>query len=111
MKYVLGLTRFHSKKPEYIMQEIWSRMTLYNFCEIIATNVVINEKKGCKHTYQLNYTRAIQICCYFLSIKKEKVPPDVEYLIGHELLPIRSGRTDPRKVKPQSAISFLYRAA
>ena len=111
LKYALGLTRFHSKKPEYIMQEIWSRMTLYNFCEIIATNVVINEKKGCKHTYQLNYTRAIRICCYFLSIKKEKAPPDVEYLIGHELLPIRPGRTDPRKVKPQSAISFLYRAA
>ena len=111
LKYALGLTRFHSKKPEYIMQEIWSRMTLYNFCEIIATNVVINEKKGCKHTYQLNYTRAIRICCYFLSIKKEKAPPDVEYLIGHELLPIRPGRIDPRKVKPQSAISFLYRAA
>lgn len=111
LKYALGLTRFHSKKPEYIMQEIWSRMTLYNFCEIIATNVVINEKKGCKRTYQLNYTRAIRICCYFLSIKKEKAPPDVEYLIGHELLPIRPGRTDPRKVKPQSAISFLYREA
>ncbi len=43
--------------------------------------------------------------------KKEKAPPDVEYLIGHELLPIRSGRTDPHKVKPQSVISFLYRAA
>ena len=38
------------------MQEIWSRIALYNFCEIIATNVVINEKKGYKHTYQLNYT-------------------------------------------------------
>ena len=56
LKYALGLTRFHSKKPEYIMQEIWSRIALYNFCEIIATNVVINEKKGYKHTYQLNYT-------------------------------------------------------
>ena len=55
LKYALGLTRFHSKKPEYIMQEIWSRMTLYNFCEIIATNVVINEKKGCKHT-SVSYT-------------------------------------------------------
>lgn len=46
LKYTLGLTRFHSKKPEYIMQEIWSRIALYNFCEIIATNVVINEKKA-----------------------------------------------------------------
>ena len=28
-----------------------------------------------------------------------------------EILPIRSGRTDPRKVKPKSAVSFLYRVA
>ena len=111
LKYALGLTRFHAKKTEYIMQEIWSRMTLYNFCEIIATNVVVKNKNDCKHIYQLNYTRAMRICCHFLSLKKEEAPPDVEYLIGHELLPIRSGRTDPRKVKPQSAISFLYRAA
>ena len=111
LKYALGLTRFHAKKPEYIVQEIWSRMTLYNFCEIIATNVVVKQKVGCKYIYQLNYTRAMRICCHFLSIKEEKAPPDVEYLIGHELLPVRSGRTDPRKVKPQSAISFLYRAA
>lgn len=111
LKYALGLTQFHAKKPEYIKQEIWSRMKLYNFCEIITTNVVVKKKEGCKHMYQLNYTRAIRICCHFLSIKKEKAPPDAEYLIGHELLPIRPGRTDPRKVKTQSMISFLYRSA
>lgn len=111
LKYAIGLTRFHSKKTEYIIQEIWSRMTLYNFCEIIASAVVVEKKGNCKHTYQLNYTRAIHICCYFLSIKKEKAPPDVEYLIRHELLPVRTGRSDPRKVKTQSTISFLYRAA
>lgn len=111
LKYALGLTKFHAKKPEYIKQEIWSRMTLYNFCEIITTNVVVKKKEGCKHMYQLNYTRAIRICRHFLSIKKEKAPPDAEYLIGHELLPIRPGRTDPRKVKTQSMISFLYRSA
>lgn len=93
------------------MQEIWLRMTLYNFREIIATNVVLKKKDGCKHTYQLNYTRAMRICCHFPSIKKEKAPLDVEYLIGHELLPVRPRRKDPRKVKPKSTISFLYRAA
>ena len=111
LKYAIGLTRFHSKKTEYIMQEIWSRMTLYNFCEIITCAVVVEKNKNRKHTYQVNYTRAIHICHYYLSVKKEKAPPDVEYLIGHELLPVRTGRSDPRKVKTQSVISFLYRAA
>lgn len=111
LKYAIGLTRFHSKKTEYIIQEIWSRMVLYNFCEIITGSVVVEKKGNRKHMYQLNYTRAIHICRHFLSIKKEKAPPDVEYLIGHELLPVRTGRSDPRKVRPQSAISFLYRVA
>lgn len=111
LKYAIGLTRFHAKKTEYIKQEIWSRMTLYNFCEIITGSVVVKKNEKRKHLYQLNYTRAIRICRYFLSIKKEKAPPDVEYLIGHELLPVRTGRSDPRKVNPQSAVSFLYRVA
>ena len=72
LKYALGLTRFHAKKPEYILQEIWSRMTLYNFCEIIATSIVVEKKEGCKHIYQLNYTRAMRICCHFLK-KKHKL--------------------------------------
>ena len=68
-----------------------------------------NDRKR-KHSYQLNYTRAIHICRYFLSIRKE-APPDVEFLISRELLPVRPGRSDPRKVKFQSAVSFLYRVA
>lgn len=111
LKYAIGLTRFHSKKIDYIKQEIWSRLLLYNFCEIITTKVVVHKRETQKYDYQLNYTRAIRICCYFVSLKKEKIPPDVEYLIGRELLPIRPGRKDPRKVKPQAAISFLYRVA
>lgn len=111
LKYAIGLTSFHSKKTEYIKQEIWARLILYNFCEIITTSVVVHQKTTRKHLYQLNYTRAIRICCYFISLKKEKAPPDVEYLISRELLPVRTGRSDPRKVKHQSAISFLYRVA
>ena len=83
----------------------------YNFCEIITTAVAISQKQERKHTYQLNYTRAIKICHYFLRVKNKKAPPDLENLIRHELLPVRLGRKDPRKVKPQSVISFLYRIA
>lgn len=111
LKYAIGLTRFHSKKTEYIKQEIWARLILYNFCEIITTRVIVQQKANRKHLYQLNYTRAIRICCYFISLKEEKAPPDVEYLISRELLPVRTGRSDTRKVKHQSAVSFLYRVA
>ena len=111
LKYAIGLVNFHAKKLDYIKQEIWARMILYNFCEAITMHTIVNQKIAHrKHAYQLNYTRAIHICRHFLSIKKE-APPDVEFLISKELLPIRSGRKDPRKVKVQTAISFLYRVA
>ena len=111
LKYAVGLTHFHSKKPDYIRQEIWARLILYNFCEAITTRtIMLQSNRKRKHSYQLNYTRAIHICRFFLSIRKE-APPDVEFLISRELLPVRPGRTDPRKVKTQAAVSFLYRVA
>ena len=109
LKYAIGLTHFHAKKTEYIKQEIWARLLLYNFCEAITTHVIINQEVNRKYVYQVNYTRAIRICCYFLRIKKAR--SDIEKLIGHELLPVRPGRKDPRKVKTRSTVSFLYRVA
>ena len=109
LKYAIGITQFHAKKTDYIKQEIWIKLLLYNFCELITTHVVVKQKENRKHIYQVNYTRAIRICCYFLRTKKAR--SDIEKLIGHELLPVRPGRKDPRKVKPRSAISFLYRVA
>lgn len=108
LKYAIGLSCFHSKKVEYIMQEIYARLILYNYCEIITMNVVIHQRDT-KHVYQMNYTIAIHICRYFL--RNDISPPDIEKLIQKNLLPVRPGRSDPRKVKPKSAVSFLYRIA
>lgn len=110
LKYAVGLTSFHSKKREYIIQEIWARLLLYNFCEVITANVEI-EKCTQNHVYQINYTFAIHICRYFISKMAEKSPPDVEALISKEILPVRPERHDPRKVDHKKAVSFLYRVA
>lgn len=110
LKYAVGLACFHSKKQEYIIQEIWARLILYNFCEIIISHTAM-EKCTKKHTYQVNYTYAIHICRYFISKMAEKSPPDVEALISKEILPVRPERHNPRKVKSKKAISFLYRIA
>jgi len=110
LKYAVGLTSFHSKKVVYIQQEIYTRLLLYNFCEIITMHVVV-EQKDTKHCYQINYTIAIHICRYFLKCLPDIRPPDVEALIRKNLLPVRDGRHDPRKVRNRSAVSFLYRVA
>ncbi len=110
LKYAIGLTNFHSKKVAYILQEIYARLTMYNFCEVITTHIVIH-KKDRKYTYQVNFTIAIAICIEFYKTSNDMPPPDVEALIQKCILPVRPGRKDPRKVKYKSAVSFLYRVA
>lgn len=110
LKYAVGLTNFHSKTMTCITQEIFARLIMYNFCEMITLHVIIKQKHT-KYGYQANFTIAIQICKYFLSLKSDARPPDVEALIQKNILPIRDGRKVPRKVKYRSAVSFIYRVA
>lgn len=62
-------------------------------------------------TKQVNFTIAIYICREYLRNKRNLSPPDVITLIEKHVLPVRPGRKDPRKVKPQASVSFLYRVA
>lgn len=111
LKYSVGLVNFHSKKIDFMKQEIFARLTVYNFCELITAKVIIAQQKKNQYTYQANFTMAIYICKKFLQCSPSQSPPDIELLIRRNTLPIRPGRKDPRKVKPQSAVSFLYRVA
>lgn len=110
LKYAIGLTSFHSKKVACIIQEIFARLTMYNFCEIITTHIVIR-KKDSKYSYQVNFTIAISICLHYFKCRNTVSPPNVEALIQKNILPVRNGRKDPRKVKAKSAVSFIYRVA
>ncbi len=110
LKYAIGLTSFHSKKVTYIIQEIFARLTMYNFCEIITTHVVIQQKHR-KYSYQVNFTIAISICVHYFRCNNVESPPNIEALIKRNILPVRNGRKDPRKVKTKSAVSFIYRVA
>ncbi len=108
LKYAVGLTSFHSKKVEYIAQEIYARMIMYNFSEMITLHVII-QLRDTKYAYQVNFTVAIQICRYFF--RCNVLPPNVEALIQKNTLPVRPGRKDIRKIRPKTAVSFIYRVA
>lgn len=106
LKYTIGLTNLHSKNVEYICQEIYAKLILYNFCEIISANIILEERNR-KYTYQLNYTMAIQICRHYL--RQTFVTIDVEGLIKKELSPQRPHRQYQRRVIKKRWVSFAYR--
>lgn len=110
LKHTLGLANLHSKKVEYIIQEVFARMVMYNFCEIITLHVVIQQKSR-KHGYQVNFSLAMSICRQFFKALEKAHPPDIEALIQKYILPIRRDRTHPRKIKYRTFVSFNYRLA
>ena len=108
LKYALCLKAFHSKKYEYIVQEVWARAILYNFCAAITTNITI-DRTDCAYEYQVNYSAAIKNCRDFLRIHDEKTRISVEGLIVKNLEPIRPGRTFARQHSFKKPMSFCYR--
>ena len=71
LKYTIGLSNYHSYKPEYIKQEIWANLIAYNITEILV-NYAVTEKKETKHEYKVNFTMAAHICRVFLRLATEK---------------------------------------
>lgn len=108
IKYPLCLKALHSKKYAYVVQEIWARAILYNFCTEIAFNVEM-EQKGRKYEYQVNYSEAMKTCRSFLRIHDGKSVMDVEGLIASNIEAVRPGRTFPRQKRFKIPMSFCYR--
>ncbi len=112
LKYTIGLSNYHSYKPEYVKQEIWADLVAYNITEMLVNCTVI-EKKETKHGYKVNFTMAAHICRVFLRLTTEKDHYNVMLLLQKELVPIRDERQYPRLKtahfrKPRY---FIYRAA
>lgn len=105
LKYALGLNQFHSKKLEFIIQEIYARLIIYNFSMEIAQVVALSAPL--KQFYQLNFTQAIGICKRFFLDQTV----NVEILIRRYLLPIRQNRNDQRNITKKKFVVFLYRIA
>ena len=106
LKYSLALSYFHSKKTEHILQEIFARLTMYNFAELITSHVVVKQKNR-KYPYRINFAAAVHICRNFFL--KNISPSDIEALLLMHLLPVRQRSANPRRGSPRAAPSFIYR--
>ena len=108
LKYTVGLLHFHAKKVENITQEIFARLIMYNFTELITSHVVI-QKLNRKYPCKANFSVAVQVCRQFLLGNIS--PPDVEATISRNISVTRTGRSNPRNMVVKHPVSFLYRVA
>ena len=112
LKYTIGLSFYHSYKPDFIKQEIWAKLIAYNATEFMI-NTTICSQGNCKYTYAINFSVAAHICRIYLRLLTEVESIDMMALLKKELIPVRPGRQFPRLKtahfrKPKY---LIYRAA
>lgn len=112
LKYTIGMSHFHSCKPEYVEQEIWAKLIAYNITEAMIQSVIL-EDHDTKHAYQVNFSMAVHICRVFLRLAAEEDDIDMVALLCKELIPIRPDRAYPRLKTAhfRRPKYFVYRAA
>lgn len=111
LKYAADLNRTHSVKREFLMQEIWAKLIMFNISMIIINH--INENKISKEVerkdeYKVNVSVAVELIRLCIK-RKGHVPPGLIEQIASNILPVRHGRKYNRNVHAQRFVSFNYR--
>lgn len=110
LKHIMGITAFHSKQENSILQEVYARLIMYNFSMLITSKVRLKEK-NLKNKLQINYTQAIRICQHYFKHLDFEVLYDIETTIKRFLLPVRPNRKYKRTTLETDIKPFHYRLA
>jgi len=103
LKYTIGLANFHSKKPFFVMQEVFARLTFFNFCKMISS--IVEQSISEKH--HTNFSLVVMLSRCFLRGKLH------EHIllekISRLILPVRPERAFVRYQAHTYAVGFGYR--
>ena len=105
LKYAGNMVHIHSLKKEFYIQEIFGKLTMYNFSSFLSQTVSPEQTDCNKYTYNLNHTQLQKICIRFL----KGVIQDVSPLIQRFLVPVRPNRKFKRNLRRQLADTLGYR--
>lgn len=108
LKYKVGLINFHSKKRNFLKQEIYARFILFNVSNMIIETISL-QKECVKYVWKVNYATALTNIRRYL--KKEIDENNLITRIKKFLIPIRPGRNYSRNVKPKSLIPLNYKGS
>ena len=88
---------------------IYIKLTLYNFCQSIMSQISIKQKNT-KYLYEIDRSTAFMLCRKYLKDDKLNVKRLTTLILEH-LHPVRLGRSDKRKLRTKGCVSFTYRIA
>ena len=104
LKYIIGMMSFHSKKRNFIQQEIYAAILLHCLTNIITERIEVEQSDKRKHHYKVNLSTAVTNMRLWL--RKIICTKEMIKRIKKYLAPIRPDRKYQRNMKPKSAIPF-----
>jgi hypothetical protein len=105
LKYAGNMVHIHSIKPDFLIQEVYGKLTMYNFSSCITKAIAQKETRNTAYTYSLNHTQIQKFTRLYLLKKVKKL----EILVNRFLVPVRPGRKFKRIIRRQSAEPLTYR--
>ncbi|MBD5170034.1 MAG: IS4 family transposase [Oscillibacter sp.] len=107
-KYAIGALAIHSRTDEFILQEVFAHLTMFNFCTRICRNITAEPKKNVKHERKINLTMGIYLCKRFFQTADADGEKLIEEIKKHTE-PVRPNRADKRNLKVKTFSGFTYR--
>ena len=104
LKYIIGMMSFHSKKRNFIQQEIYSAILLHCLTNIITERIQIEQLDKRKHNYKVNLSTAVTNMRLWL--RKVIATDELVKRIKKYLAPVRPDRKYQRNLKPKSVVPF-----
>lgn len=109
LKYIIGMISFHSKKRNFIQQEIYAAILLHCLTNMITERVEIKQSGERKHTYKVNLSTAVTNMRLWL--RKIIDTQELVKRIKKYLAPVRPDRKYQRNMKPKSFVPFNTKAS
>ena len=115
LKHANGLLYFHSKKPEFLKQEIYANLILYNFGiflsnEAAEENLKKKRKKGNKYNYEIDFSSALKTARKFFVRRDSHKHVDIIKLMMKYVHAVKiEFRQFDRPLRGIGAIHFGYR--
>ena len=115
LKHANGLLYFHSKKPEFLKQEIYANLILYNFGIFLANEAVEENRKkrrdsNNKYNYEIDFSSALRTARKFFIRRDSHKPVDIIRLIMKYVHAVKTQfRQFDRPLRGICAIHFAYR--
>ena len=115
LKHAAGLLYFHSKKPEFIKQEIYARLVIYNLGVFLANEAADENrhrkrKDGNKFKYEIDFSTAIRTALKYFREYWDREPTGVIKLLSRYVHAVKDRfRSFARPLRGIGAINFNYR--